>query len=139
MLLQKSLSSYSFANKKHGFTQTASVKSPYIYAEENWVDDMELAAAIITIQDPGPANPGLFDSYRYAKQEPHTPWLGKDTAKHYQWYPFINIGHYELAKQLKDKRRDTIIGYYKEGIQRVWNKAKSKCFLSRRSFYLVQQ
>ena len=28
-----------------------------------------------------------------------TPWLGTDTAKHYQWYPFINIGHYELAKR----------------------------------------
>ena len=34
-----------------------------------------------------------------------TPWLGHDTAKHYQWYPFINIGHYELAKQLKGKQQ----------------------------------
>ena len=25
--------------------QTASVRSPYIYAEDNWTDDMELAAA----------------------------------------------------------------------------------------------
>ncbi|MEJ7671939.1 MAG: glycoside hydrolase family 9 protein [Chitinophagaceae bacterium] len=57
-----------------------------------------------------------------------TPWLGADTAKHYQWYPFINLGHYELAKQLKDKRRDTIIGYYKTGIEKVWNKAKNNAF-----------
>ena len=34
----------------------------------------------------------------YAGMEPVTPWLGTDTAKHYQWYPFINLGHYELAK-----------------------------------------
>jgi len=54
--------------------------------------------------------------------------LGKDSAKHYQWYPFINVGHYELAKQLKDKRRGTIIGYYKQGIQLVWNKAKQNAF-----------
>ena len=33
-----------------------------------------------------------------AKQEKTTPWLGADTAKHYQWYPFINTGHYELIK-----------------------------------------
>jgi hypothetical protein len=26
-----------------GVSQTASVRSPYIYAEDNWVDDMELA------------------------------------------------------------------------------------------------
>ena len=31
-----------------GVTQTASVRSPYIYAEENWVDDMELAAAALS-------------------------------------------------------------------------------------------
>ncbi|HEU0068541.1 MAG TPA: glycoside hydrolase family 9 protein, partial [Nitrospiraceae bacterium] len=127
LLLQKSLSSYSFANKQHGFTQTASVKSPYIYAESNWVDDMELAAAILPYKIPA-GKSRLFDSYQYAKQEPYTPWLGKDTATHYQWYPFINIGHYELVKQLKDKRRDTVIGYYKSGIQRVWNKAKSNAF-----------
>ena len=44
-------------------------------------------------------------AYDYAKREKITPWLGADTAKHYQWYPFINIGHYELAKQLKDKQK----------------------------------
>ena len=82
----------------------------------------------------------LDTAFNYAKQEKITPWLGADTAKHYQWYPFINVGHYELAKQLKGQtERDTIIGYYKEGIERVWNKAKAKCFLSRRSIYLVQQ
>ena len=35
-----------FAMKKQGVTQTASVRSPYIYAEDNWTDDMELAMAI---------------------------------------------------------------------------------------------
>jgi peptidoglycan/xylan/chitin deacetylase (PgdA/CDA1 family) len=64
----------------------------------------------------------------YAKAEKITPWLGSDTANHYQWYPFINLGHYELAKQLKGKQRDTIVGYYKTGIQRVWNKAKQNAF-----------
>ena len=75
------------------------------------------------------SDPGILDqAYHWAKDEPTTPWLGKDSAKHYQWYPFINIGHYELAKQLKGKQRDTIIGYYKEGIQRVWNKANANAF-----------
>lgn len=122
LLALKSSTAFIFSHKKKGVTQTASVKSPYIYAEENWVDDMELMMAN---RSPGSST---IEAYEYAKQERITPWLGSDTASHYQWYPFINIGHYELAKQLKNWRRDTILGYYKEGIKRVWNKAKSNAF-----------
>ncbi|HEU4901687.1 MAG TPA: glycoside hydrolase family 9 protein, partial [Flavisolibacter sp.] len=127
----KAYSAYNFSLRKPGVTQTASVRAPYIYEEKNWVDDMELASAGIAgaFQFIGKQNQSLLQTaYTYAKQEAITPWLGTDTASHYQWYPFINLGHYELAKQLKGKRRDTIIGYYQEGIQRVWNKAKQNAF-----------
>ena len=129
-------SSLSFALKKLGVTQTASVKSPYIYAEGNWSDDLELAYGEVASQPKW--TKGYFNSevlsdptgkaIHFAKMEKVTPWLGADTANHYQWYPFINIGHYELAKHLKDQRKDTIIGYYREGIKRVWNKSKSNAF-----------
>src|SRR5260221_10666806 len=45
LLLNKSFSSLNMGYNKPGFCQTASVRSPYIYAEENWQDDMELAYA----------------------------------------------------------------------------------------------
>ena len=45
MLFAKSSTAYAFSLRKPGVTQTASVKSPYRYAEDNWVDDMELAEA----------------------------------------------------------------------------------------------
>ncbi|MGZ3881126.1 MAG: glycoside hydrolase family 9 protein [Flavisolibacter sp.] len=127
LLAEKASTALKFANRKPGVTQTVSVKSPYIYAEDNWTDDMELAYASLNA---GQANQhsSIGDAIRFAKQEPITPWLGADTAKHYQWYPFINLGHYELAKQLKGKGRDTIVGYYRQGIQRVWNKAKLNAF-----------
>jgi endoglucanase len=134
LLKSKTKSAYRFSQRKLGVTQTASVRSPYIYAEDNWTDDMVLSTVwfrdVLFWSDPFPKNIDtvLQNAYRYALMEPITPWLGTDTAKHYQWYPFINIGHYELAKQLKDKRRDTIISYYKEGIERVWNKAKQNAF-----------
>lgn len=126
----KAGSAFYFGYHKPGFTQTTSVKSPYIYAEENWMDDMELAAVSLYIAQDVPHRYNRLIKYAdsLAKIEPFTPWLGSDTAKHYQWYPFINIGHYELAKQLTDKRKDTITGYYKEGIKRVWNKAKQNAF-----------
>lgn len=136
ILEKKTESAISFGQKHFGVTQTVSVRSPYIYAEDNWTDDMELASAIqISIlekkyktNDPILIFAPLHNATMFASMEPITPWFGADTAKHYQWYPFINLGHYELAKQLKDKRRDTIIGFYKTGIERVWNKAKNNAF-----------
>ena len=119
LFLEKAATAYQYANKKLGVAQTVSVVSPYIYAEDNWVDDMELMNAQIK---------NIESSFAFAKQEPVTPWLGKDTAAHYQWYPFINLGHYELAKQLTGLRRDTIINFYKKGIEAVWNKAKQNAF-----------
>jgi peptidoglycan/xylan/chitin deacetylase (PgdA/CDA1 family) len=85
---------------------------------------MELSTAMLAKVNKLPIN----IAYTYAKQEPLTPWLGKDTANHYQWYPFINLGHYELAKQLNGSQRDTIIGFYKKGIDAVWQKAKQNAF-----------
>ena len=122
LLELKASTALNYAEKKPGVTQTVSVRSPYIYAEDNWVDDMELAFAM------NHKNSFKDSALHYAKEEPITPWLGSDTAKHYQWYPFINLGHYELAKQLKGKQKEKIVGYYKEGIERVWNKAKQNAF-----------
>ena len=118
-LARKAASAYAFALKKPGVTQTVSVLSPYIYAEDNWVDDMELAAAWLRRYD---------EAGKYAQQEPVTPWLGADTAKHYQWYPFINLGHYELAKGLKGGDKTQVINYYRDGINRVWEKAEKNAF-----------
>lgn len=125
-IYEKSLTAYQFAQQKQGFTQTASVRSPYIYAEMNWSDDMELAATqLANITN---SKSRLKQAYRFAQIEKITPWLGKDTAAHYQWYPFINLGHYELAKQLKGKKQNRILNYYKQGIQGVWNLARQNAF-----------
>ncbi|HLG38739.1 MAG TPA: glycoside hydrolase family 9 protein, partial [Chitinophagaceae bacterium] len=125
-LYEKALTAYQFGKNKPGFSQTASVRSPYIYAEMNWADDMELAATNLY----GVTNNLDYqaEAFGYANVEKITPWLGKDTAYHYQWYPFINIGHYELAKQLAGSSKKEIISYYKQGIGLVWNKAKQNAF-----------
>jgi endoglucanase len=133
-LREKALSAMNYANLKYGVTQTAPGRAPYFYEEDNWVDDMQLGYAQIhrllnDIPMPESLTKDLLDSsFYYALQEPITPWLGADTAKHYQWYPFINLGHYELAKQLDGNKKDSIINFYKQGIERVWNKAKNNGF-----------
>jgi endoglucanase len=149
----KAMDALHYAEAKIGYTQTASVRSPYIYAEENYADDLELAAAsvhgMINVT-PGSSDNGyyLVKATTYAKQEPVTPWFGKDTANHYQWYPFINPGHYEVLRQLNIKKnwpqqeagyyksfaenfyknKDTIVNFYKKGIQLIWNKAGQNAF-----------
>ncbi|MDH5825117.1 glycoside hydrolase family 9 protein [Sphingobacterium sp. SG20118] len=125
-LAKKAKTAYSFALIKPGVTQTVSVKSPYIYAEDNWVDDMELAGAMFY----GATNNKKFlkESMGYARQEKITPWMTTDTAAHYQWYPFINLGHYELGKQLKGNDREEIVSYYKSGIEQVFARAEKNAF-----------
>jgi hypothetical protein len=125
-LLQRARSAYALGLAKPGVQQTASVLSPYIYAEDNWADDMELAAAQLYGVE---GTRGLQQQgYSFAAKEPVTPWLGADTASHYQWYPFINIGHYELAKVSDGQRKNELIGYYRTGIEKVWAKAKENAF-----------
>jgi endoglucanase len=123
---QRSITAYQFGIAKPGVAQTASVKSPYIYAEDNWVDDMELGAAAI-FQLTGEKS--YFDQgVKFSAEEKVTPWLGSDTAKHYQWYPFHNFGHYELAMKSDGPTREQLITYYRDGIDRVWQKSKTNAF-----------
>ena len=136
ILFDKSRTAYNYALIKKGVTQTVSVKSPYIYAEDNWVDDMELALANVefppTIKDltkPSNKRNEILDSaFYYAKQEPVTPWLINDTANHYQYYPFVNIGHFELAKQSSGETKSQLINFYKQGIEQVWARAQKNAF-----------
>jgi endoglucanase len=128
LLRQRARSAFEFGLAKPGVCQTAPNRAPYFYEEDNWKDDMQLAAiamfrAYITsdIDLPGYA-------LTLAREEPLTPWLGADTARHYQWYPFINLGHYELAKTLSGKKKKILIDYYRQGIAMVWQKAKSNAF-----------
>ncbi|MBA4057327.1 MAG: glycoside hydrolase, partial [Marivirga sp.] len=128
LLRERALSAYNFGLKKPGNSQTACYVSPYFYEEDNWVDDMELAAA--QLYNVTKDKKFLSSSFDYASLEKQTPWMGKDTAGHYQWYPFVNVGHYELATsapQQSDIRKQTV-KFYKDGITMVWERARSNAF-----------
>ncbi len=131
-LINHAYSAIKYALIKPGVAQTVSVVSPYIYAEDNWSDDMELGFASLAkslheFKRKGISN--LLDSaFKYSQPEKITPWFYRDTANHYQYYPFINLGHYELAKQLKGSKKDSLISYYKQGIEDVWSRAKENAF-----------
>lgn len=131
-LINHAYSAMKYALIKPGVTQTVSVVSPYIYAEDNWTDDMELGFASLakSLHDFKRKDiSNLLDSsFKYSQPEKVTPWFYRDTANHYQYYPFINLGHYELAKQLRGNKKDSLISYYKQGIEDVWSRAKENAF-----------
>ena len=122
LLSHKALSAFAYGLKKTGYTQTASVKAPYIYGEENWMDDMELAAAMLK------DNSRLNYAFELAGKEPVTQWFIDDTAAHYQWYPFVNAGHYELSKKMNGTKKEALLNFYKQGIDLIWNRAKKNAF-----------
>jgi hypothetical protein len=130
-LYNHAFSAYELGVKSPGVCQTASCVSPYFYEEDNWVDDMELATAELAKLSALKGQPKanyIENAYRYAALEKITPWLGRDTARHYQWYPFINVGHYELAKLSDPGHQREVLAYYKRGIDTVWQKAKQNSF-----------
>ncbi|MBQ0115234.1 MAG: glycoside hydrolase family 9 protein [Bacteroidales bacterium] len=108
-----------------GNAQTVSVVSPYIYEEDNWVDDMELGAAELYFSTKD--SKYITQAMEYGRREPVTPWMGADSARHYQWYPFMNMGHYQLAKIAADAGNARLsrefISNMRAGIQRTYDRA----------------
>jgi endoglucanase len=126
LLRHKAISDYAVGRAFPGVTQTAPNLAPYYYAEDNWTDDMELAAASLYRLTGTPAYD--IQTQQYAEAEKVTPWMGADTARHYQWYPFHNFGHYELARNAGQAARNKLAGWYRDGIERVWKKAGGNAF-----------
>jgi endoglucanase len=120
---ERAVAAYELGRKYPGACQTAPGSAPYFYEEDNWADDMELGAAQLF------ALTGerryLAEAAAYAKQEPVTPWMGADTARHYQWFPWHNNGHYELWRGESAAERAMAVGYYREGLEKTIARAKN--------------
>lgn len=129
LIAEKAKDAYQKGMENPGACQTASTVSPYFYEEDNWADDMELAATEIYSLTQSKDN--LNQAVNYGRLEPLTPWMGADSARHYQWYPFVNLGHYQLAK-LKDKSRisNEFIRNIRSGLQRVKDRAQGDAFMN---------
>jgi hypothetical protein len=124
----KATDAYKWGKLNPGVCQTAPHMAPYFYEEDNWVDDMELAAA--QVFELTQSEDYLDEAIEYGIQEPVTPWMGADTARHYQWYPFLNLGHSLLAFKYENNAQNSFSEYFEEGIKRVHEKgAKNPFFI----------
>lgn len=124
-LARRSGAAFGVAAANPGACQTCSTVSPYYYEEDNWADDMELAA-ISRYRLTGDSD-YIGKAAGYGRLEPITPWMGADSAHHYQWYPFVNLGHAELAR-LQGRIGAEFRRNMRSGLSRVADRAGSNAF-----------
>lgn len=119
----KALEAYEYGKKYPGNNQTACTVSPYFYEEDNWVDDMELAAAVEynLSQDAK----WRKDADYWGQLEEVTPWMELGRARHYQFYPFVNLGHYYLASSQDENISKKYQGFMKMGLESLLNRAEA--------------
>ncbi len=128
LLKIKAIKAYDYAIKHEGYFQTAPAKSPYFYEEENWVDDMQHAA--ITLYLLTGENKYFNEALDYSRKEKFPPWMGADTARHYQWYPFVNIANYLIANNTKNlSQKSEVEGYINEGLSKLIKRGANNPFL----------
>jgi hypothetical protein len=94
-LATKAVEAYELGKKFPGVCQSVpALKSKY-FEENDWTDDMELAA--MQLYYISYESKYMDEAAAYARMQPVSPWIFSKTAKYYQWYPFTNYGHFLLA------------------------------------------
>ncbi len=121
-IARKAAEAYEFALSDLGVCQTACNVSPYFYEEGNYVDDLELAACELHRLT---NKKYYFDqAVKWGAVEPVTPWISSGHARHYQFYPFVNLGHYYLSD-----KQNIYTDYLKDGLQFIIPKSLLPRFL----------
>ena len=115
-LLQAGREVYALGQAKEGVQQGNSYGAPYRYAETTWADDMEWGAAELFRATRDVRY--LRDAKRYALLARDESWMGKEEAGHYQYYPFMNIGHFRLYDLVDVRTKRQLANFYREQIER---------------------
>ena len=121
-LLKAGKEVYALGRAKEGVQQGNSYGAPYRYEETTWADDMEWGAAEL-FRATGNRR-YIEDAKRYARLAAAESWMGLEQTKHYQYYPFVNAGHFRLHGLVDRTFRETLAGYYREGINRCMRAAE---------------
>ncbi len=113
---------YELGKGQEGYQQGNSFGAPYRYEENTWADDMEWAAACL--YKISKEEEFLEDARRYSKIIGAWSWMERDSASHYEMYPFVNMGHYALwqAGTPQDKRE--MIAYYESNLENIRKRAE---------------
>jgi hypothetical protein len=100
---------------KPGVQQGNSYKAPYRYAETTWADDMEWGAAEL-LRATGEER-FRADAVRFAELAATDGWIGREKIGHYQYYPFMNVGHFRLYDLVDKALQQKLAGYYRTQLE----------------------
>ena len=114
--LQAGREVYELGRAKEGVQQGNSYKAPYRYEETTWADDMEWGAAEL-FRATGEKR-FLAEAKHYATLAADEGWMGREQTGHYQFYPYVNAGHFRLYDLVDRQFKKTLAGYYRAGIER---------------------
>jgi hypothetical protein len=121
-LLEAGEEIYALGKSKEGVQQGNSYGAPYRYAETTWTDDMQWGAAELfraTREAKYRA-----DAARYAAAAGAEGWFDSDKIGHYQYYPFMNVGHFRLYDLMDEAQKETLAGYYRKQIESCIKQSK---------------
>ncbi|WP_149274600.1 glycoside hydrolase family 9 protein [Pareuzebyella sediminis] len=113
--LKAARSLYKMGKDNEGFQQGNSFGAPYRYSEKTWADDMEWGAAELFKETGDKAY--LEDAKSYALKANTDTWMPYDSVPHYQYYPFVNLGHFALYEHVDEGFKTKLAGFYKSGIE----------------------
>lgn len=114
--LRAGIEVYALGRAHEGVQQGNSCLSPYRYEETTWADDMEWGAAEL-LRATGEEK-YRADALRYSKLAADESWMGREQTGHYQFYPFLNVGHFRLYDLVAGERKTMLAGYYRSGLER---------------------
>ena len=114
--LQAGREVYVLGRAHEGSQQGNSYKAPYRYEETTWADDMEWGAAELFRATR--ERHFLREAEHYAWLAADESWMGKEQTGHYQFYPFMNAGHFRLYDLAPPKIKAELAAYYRAGIEK---------------------
>lgn len=126
LLLRAGREVYLLGRAKEGVQQGNSFGAPYRYAETTWADDMEWGATEL-FRATGERH-YLNDAIRYARMASTESWMGKADAGHYQFYPFLNLGHFRLYRLAPRSIKRLLASYYRDGLEKSLTMGRTNPF-----------
>jgi hypothetical protein len=125
-LSRKSAELYRAAKKFSGVSESVPCKAPYRYHEKTFYDDLEWAAAELYRLTKDKAY--LEEAISFSALAADTSWMDKDTTLHYEYFPYVNLGHYELFQLADEQTKQKLASYYQRGLREVRKRGMANPF-----------
>ena len=121
--LEAAKSAYALGKERPGCAMSVPVRAPYYYGESTWHDDMEWGATELYLKTKDEQY--LRDAIEYAVPAGASRWMGKTHHGHYEFFPYVNLGHWRLYPLVEERVQKQLADFYRTGLERVRERAEA--------------